>query len=74
MLSASLTAGRVRQVKQYTAATVDWIGVYDLTTDRCYYVPSSEFADGRTYLHLRLVPARNGQTQGVRLAANYATI
>jgi hypothetical protein len=72
--SASLTGGRVRKVKQYTAATVDWIGVYDITTDACYYVPSTEFADGRTYLHLRLAPARNGQTRGVRRAADFTMI
>jgi hypothetical protein len=72
--SASLTNGRVRNVKRYTAETVDWIGVYDLTTDRCYYVPSTEFAEGRTYLHLRLLPARNGQLKGVRLASGFTTI
>jgi hypothetical protein len=61
-------------VKRYTAAMVDWIGVYDLTTDRCYYVPSEEFAHGRSYLHLRLTPSRNGQRERIRLAADFAMI
>jgi len=69
--SASLTNGRVRTVKRYTASTVDWIAVYDVTSDRCYYVPSSEFSKGKTYLHLRLTPPRNNQRAGVRFAEQY---
>jgi hypothetical protein len=40
--SHSLTKGKIRTTKHYTAATVDWIAVYDSTTDRCYYFPSRE--------------------------------
>jgi hypothetical protein len=61
-------------VKRYTAATVDWIGVYDRTTDACYYVPSAQFAEGRTYLHLRVTPSRNGQRKGVRWARDFTSI
>lgn len=59
--SHSLTKGKIRHTKHYTAATVDWIAVYDRTTDRCYYCPSSELGSGRCELSLRLVAARNGQ-------------
>jgi hypothetical protein len=70
--SMSLTNGRVRAVKKYTSAMVDWIGVYDVTTDRCYYVPSTELgADGRSLLTLRLVPSRSGQRARIRWAADY---
>jgi hypothetical protein len=70
--SMSLTNGRVRVVKKYTSATVDWIAVYDVTTDRCYYVPSTELgAAGRSLLSLRLVPGRSGQRAGIRWAADY---
>ena len=72
--SASLTNGRVRKVKRYTAATVDWIAVYDRTSSCCYYVPSSLFATGRTYLHLRLTSPRNGQRKGIRMAADFTSI
>ena len=69
--SHSLTKGKVRHTKYYTAETVDWIAVYDRTTDRCYYCPASELGSGRSYLHLRLVPTRNGQRIGIRQASDY---
>ena len=69
--SHSLTKGKVRHTKHYTAETVDWIAVYDRTTDRCYYCPSSELGSGRCELSLRLVAARNGQKAGVRNAEDY---
>jgi hypothetical protein len=68
--SHSLTNGKVRATKHYTADRVDWIAVFDATTDRCYYVPSSRFA-GHTQLYLRLVPARSGRRAGVNLAEDY---
>src|SRR5918997_6448070 len=37
----SLTGGRVRTTKLYTAAEVDWLAVWDATLDRCYYVPAA---------------------------------
>jgi PD-(D/E)XK endonuclease len=71
-LSNSLTNGRVRARKRYTPSTVDWIAIYDRTTERCYYCPSKELgAEGRSILHLRLQPARNGQRRGVREAEAY---
>lgn len=70
--SHSLTAGKVRSTKHYTPATVDWIAVYDVTTDRCYYVPSWMLGvDGRSQLMLRLTPARNNQSLRIRRAEDY---
>ena len=69
--SHSLTKGKVRRTKHYTAETIDWIAVYDQTTDRCYYCPASELGSGRCELRLRLVAARNGQRMGIRDAADY---
>src|SRR6266699_3020968 len=43
--SPSLTNGHVRSTKRYTAATIDWLAVYDRTTDCCYYIPASELGD-----------------------------
>ena len=37
---------------------------------RCYLVPIEVLA-GRTFLHLRLTPARNNQRGGVRMAAEF---
>jgi hypothetical protein len=69
--SHSITKGRVRQTKHYTASMVDWIAVYDRTSDRCYYCPSTELGEGRSELSLRLTPALNNQRLGVRDAADY---
>jgi PD-(D/E)XK nuclease superfamily protein len=69
--SHSLTNGKVRQTKYYTAKTIDWIAVYDRTSDRCYYCPASELGTGRSDLSLRLTPARNGQRVGIRPASDY---
>ena len=69
--SHSLTNGKVRRTKQYTAEIVDWIAVYDSTTDRCFYIPASELGAGRSVLHLRLGPARNNQMAKIRNADDY---
>jgi hypothetical protein len=69
--SVSLTNGKVRQIKKYTAKTIDWIAVYDETTDRCYYVPAAELANGRDLLSLRLTATKNNQRSGVRFAEDY---
>lgn len=70
-ISHSLTNGKIRRTKHYTADTVDWIAIYDRTSDRCYYLPASELGSGRSMLHLRLTPARNGQHIGIRNATDY---
>jgi len=72
--SQSLTNGKVRATKRYTASTIDWLAVYDATSTRCFYVPARELADGRAELRLRVTPARNGQRRGIRNAADYAAI
>lgn len=72
--SHSLTNGKIRRTKQYTAATIDLLAVYDLTSDRCYYLPAGELGAGRSILHLRLRPTKNGQTRGTRLAEDYVSL
>jgi hypothetical protein len=70
--SHSLTNGKVRRTKIYTAAMIDWIAVFDANTDRCYYVASWILGvDGCGGLRLRLVPARNGQALRIRPAEDY---
>jgi PD-(D/E)XK endonuclease len=69
--SHSLTNGRVRHTKRYTAETIDWLAAYDVTTDQCYYVPADELGTGMAKVFLRLVPARNAQRTGIRLAQDY---
>lgn len=69
--SASLTNGRVRQIKRYTKATIDWLGVFVASSGRCYYIPAAELGAGRNMLHLRVRPTRNSQRIGIRFAADY---
>lgn len=59
--SQSLTKGKVKRTKYYTADTIDWIAVWDATTELCLYVPASMLGSGRTLISLRLTPTRNGQ-------------
>jgi hypothetical protein len=55
--SHSLTNGKIRQTKHYTAEMIDWIAVYDRTSDCCcYYCPARELGSGRSFLHLRSRP------------------
>lgn len=70
--SHSLTNGRVRVTKLYTSSMIDWIAVYDRTSERCYYCPSRELgSNGHATLTLRLQPAANNQRLRIRQAADY---
>ena len=70
-LSQSLTNGRVRAVKRYSAAMIEWLAVYDGSTSSVFYIPSDELGDGRSRIHLRLVAPRNNQRLGIRMADDY---
>jgi len=72
--SHSLTGGKVIRTKCYTAETIDWLAVYDHTTERVYYIPAAELGSGMFEMTLRVDPARNNQLRGVRPAARYTTI
>jgi hypothetical protein len=69
--SHSLTNGKVKRTKYYTAEMIDWIAVYDRTSDRCYYVQAAELGSGRSGFHLRLTEPLNCQKIGIRYAADY---
>jgi len=71
--SHSLTNGRVRATKHYTAESVDWIAVWESTTGTAYYIPSSVF-DGFTELSLRVAPTRNNQRLRIRDARDFLEI
>ena len=69
--SHSLTNGKVRVTKKYTAANIDWLAVFDATTGTSYYLPATLLGSGRAMLTLRLVPARNNQVAGTRNAEDF---
>lgn len=66
----SVTAGRVGKTKMYDCSMVEWIAVYDKTTDAVYYVDPSELGSSGE-VQLRLVPPANGMTKGIRWAHEY---
>jgi hypothetical protein len=72
--SHSLTNGKVRATKYYTASMIDWLAVWEPVLDRCFYVPASELGTGMNHLALRLTPTRNGQVRRIRLAEHYTSI
>lgn len=58
---------------RYTKDEVDWIAVYDATTEYCLYLPSAEW-DGQAFVSLRLSPTANGQVKGIRYAKDFTTL
>jgi hypothetical protein len=72
--SNSLTNGKVRRRKHYTARMIEWLAIYESTTDRCFYVNAAELGEGKSTLHLRLEPTRNNQSVGIRYAEDYCDL
>jgi hypothetical protein len=58
---------------RYTKEEVDWIAVYDATSDKCFYLPASEW-DGQAMVNLRLVPTSNGQVKGIRFGRDFTSL
>jgi hypothetical protein len=54
----------------YSADEIELIGAYCAELSAAYLIPPSIF-EGRSYIHLRLVPARNNQRRGVHSAREY---
>jgi len=48
---------------------IDFFAVYEPTTDKVYLVPVMDV--GTAAASLRLAPSKNGQSKGVRMAADY---
>jgi hypothetical protein len=55
----------------YTLTCVDMIAAFEPTTDRVYYLPMSEIGGITRAALLRLIPAKNNQTKGIRLASDF---
>jgi len=72
--SYSLTNGKVKATKRYTAAMIDWLAVWECNLDRCFYIRASELGTGMNELSLRLAPTLNRQLRGIRLAERYTEI
>lgn len=70
-VKAESTSAWVRHT--YTASEVDWIAVFDATTEQCFYVPSSIW-NGYTTLSLRIDPTANGQRKLIRFGDQFTEL
>ena len=58
----------------YTKELIDWLAVYDNTTDACYYIPAELLGDGKNQITLRLQSTRNKQKLGITWAADFCNL
>ena len=56
--------------EQIKSGAVDFLVVYDLSSDTAYVIPEEEFI-GKNVFHIRLLPARSGQVRGIHPAEEY---
>jgi hypothetical protein len=70
VILAKVTSDSAWVKHRYTGDEVDWIAVYDATTDQCFYIPSGEW-NGLAKMNLRLTPPSNGQVKRIRFASGY---
>lgn len=61
--------GKTSVAIPYDTTKFDWLVVFDITSDRCYFVRSTEITSRK--LRLRLQPPKNNQKVGIKLAENY---
>ncbi len=57
-------------VRRYTAHEIDMIAVCDASSRNVYFLPKKEL--NRSFIHLRLAAAKNGQKKFTRRAEDYA--
>lgn len=56
----------------YCQDDIEWMAVYDQTTQTCYFVPSTMLGEkGRATISLRLTPTKNNQRNGVLWARDF---
>lgn len=58
---------------KYTTDEVDWIAIFDMTTDQCFYLPPDVWGD-RHRVNLRLTPPANGQKKNIRYAKDFTSL
>ncbi len=58
------------QVK-YSCEDIDWLAIYDLTSQKCYFIPSVMLGEGRNQINLRIKATGNNQVKGVLWAKDF---
>lgn len=57
---------------RYNQNDIDWLAVYDQTTNKCYFVPASMLGEnGRSQMNLRLKPTGNKQSKYILWAKDF---
>jgi hypothetical protein len=57
---------------RYCDKDIDWLAVYDQTTDQCYFINASMLGKlGRATISLRLTPTKNKQKKLILWAKDY---
>ncbi len=57
---------------KYTSDDIDWIAVYDKTTNQCYFIPSNILGKvGRSMIKLRLTRPKNNQVKNIFWARDF---
>ena len=69
--SQTVISGKVRSITPYTADSIDWLALYEATSDRCCYIPAAELGTGRMRLTMRFAPTANNQARKIRFADRY---
>lgn len=64
------SANNWSQIK-YSCDDIDWLAIYDLTSQKCYFIPSSILEEGRAQINLRIKPTGNNQNKGVLWAKDF---
>ena len=54
--------------KKYTSDEIDWVVVFDITTDQCLYVPAAIFGTGMNSINIRLKPSKSGMKKRCNFA------
>lgn len=58
-------------IKKYTEKMIDWLAVYDKTSNECYYISSSFMGEGRSGMNIRLMKPKNNQKSLIHLAEDF---
>lgn len=56
---------------KYTKNDIDFLVAYDITTNKCYYIPAEELGKGKAAVFLRITKPKNGNQFESRLAKDY---
>ena len=57
---------------KYNQYDIDWLSIYDETTQKCYYIPSVMLGvAGRSQINLRIKPSQNNQVKTILWARDF---